>query len=76
MDINKKFSKAILVLRINNDVKLTQKDVADEADLSLRFYQDLESGNKTPSLETVDKIFSLMAMSVSTSDAFSILATE
>ena len=53
MDINKKFSKAILVLRINNDVKLTQKDVADEADLSLRFYQDLESGKKTPSLETI-----------------------
>lgn len=65
MDINKKFSKAILVLRINNDVKLTQKDVADEADLSLRFYQDLESGKKRPSLETVEKIAHAHSMKLS-----------
>ncbi len=65
MDINKKFSKAILVLRINNDVKLTQKDVADEADLSLRFYQDLESGKKRPSLETVEKIAHALSMKLS-----------
>ena len=65
MDINEKFSKAILVLRISNDVKLTQKDVADEADLSLRFYQDLESGKKTPSLETVEKIARAHSMKLS-----------
>lgn len=65
MDINEKFSKAILVLRISNDVKLTQKDVADEADLSLRFYQDLESGKKTPSLETVEKIAHAHSMKLS-----------
>lgn len=65
MDINTKFSKAILVLRINNDVKLTQKDVADEADLSLRFYQDLESGKKRPSLETVEKIAHAHSMKLS-----------
>lgn len=65
MDINKKFSKAILVLRINNDVKLTQKDVADEADLSLRFYQDLESCKKRPSLETVEKIAHAHSMKLS-----------
>lgn len=56
MDINEKFSKAILVLRRNSDVKLTQKDIADEADLTLRYYQYLELGQKTPSLETVYKI--------------------
>ena len=65
MDINKKFSKAILVLRMNNDVKLTQKDVADEADLSLRYYQDLESGKKRPSLETVEKIAHAHSMRLS-----------
>lgn len=65
MDINKKFSKAILRLRINNDVKLTQKDVADEADLSIRFYQDLESGKKRPSLETVEKIARALSMKLS-----------
>ncbi len=65
MDINEKFAKAILVLRINNEIKLTQKDVADEADLSIRFYQDLESGKKTPSLETVDKIAHAHSMKLS-----------
>ena len=65
MDINKKCSKAILRLRINNDVKLTQKDVADEADLSIRFYQDLESGKKRPSLETVEKIARALSMKLS-----------
>lgn len=66
MDINKKFSKAILILRMkNSEVKLTQKDIADEANLSLRFYQDLESGNKTPSLVTVEKIAHAHSMKLS-----------
>lgn len=65
MNINEKFSKAILVLRTHNDVRLTQKDVADEADLSIRFYQDLESGKKTPSLETVEKIARAHSMKLS-----------
>lgn len=65
MNINEKFSKAILVLRMSNYVRLTQKDVADEADLSLRFYQDLESGKKTPSLETVEKIARAHSMKLS-----------
>lgn len=65
MNINEKFSKAILVLRMSYDAKFTQKDVADEADLSLRFYQDLESGKKTPSLETVEKIAHAHSMKLS-----------
>lgn len=65
MDINEKFSKAILVLRINNEVRLTQRDIADEANLSIRFYQDLECGKKTPSLETVEKIAHAFSMKLS-----------
>ena len=65
MDINGKFSKAILVLRRNSEIKLTQKDIADEANLSIRFYQDLESGKKTPSLETVEKIAHAHSMKLS-----------
>lgn len=65
MNINEKFSKAILVLRMSYDAKLSQKDVADEADLSVRFYQDLESGKKTPSLETVEKIAHAHSMKLS-----------
>lgn len=65
MNINEKFAKAILVLRRNSDVKLTQKDIAEEADLTLRFYQYLELGQKTPSLETVDKIAHAFGMKLS-----------
>lgn len=65
MDIKEKFSKAILTLRRNNEVKITQGDIASEADLSIRFYQDLESGKKTPSLETVDKIARAFDMKLS-----------
>ena len=65
MNINEKFAKAILVLRINNELKLTQKDVAEEADLSIRFYQDLEAGKKSPSLETVEKVARAHSMKLS-----------
>lgn len=65
MDINEKFAKAILVLRRNNDVKLTQKDIAEEADLTLRYYQYLELGQKKPSLETVCKIAHAFDMTLS-----------
>ena len=65
MDINEKFAKAILVLRRNSDIKLTQKDVADEADISSRHYQYLELGQKKPMLETVDKIAHAFGMKLS-----------
>ena len=65
MDINKKFAKTILVLRRNNDIKLTQKDIADEADISPRHYQYLELGEKKPKLETVDKIAHAFGMKLS-----------
>ena len=66
MDINEKFAKAILVLRRrDNDVKITQKDVAFDADLSLRYYQYLELGIKKPSLATVEKIAHAHGMKLS-----------
>ena len=65
MGINEKFTKAILTLRRNNEVKITQSDVANEADLSIRFYQDLESGKKKPSLETVNKLAHAFGMKLS-----------
>lgn len=65
MNINEKFAKAILVLRRNSEVRLTQKDIAEEADLTPRFYQYLELGQKKPSLETVDKIAHAFGMKLS-----------
>ena len=39
-----------------NSLNLTQQEVAMCCDMSLRFYQDLESGNKQPSLTTIFRI--------------------
>ena len=65
MDINEKFRWAIVALRRNNAVKITQTDIAIEAGLSPRFYQDLEAGKKRPSLETVNKIAHAHSMKLS-----------
>lgn len=65
MNINEKFAKGILMLRRNNEFRFTQKEIADEADLTLRFYQYLELGQKKPSLETVDKIAHAFDMKLS-----------
>lgn len=56
MELHEKFRKALLVLR-RRDLGLTQNDIAMEADVSLRYYQNLESGKKkNPSLDVVDRI--------------------
>lgn len=66
MEIYEKFRNAILILRRRDEIKLTQKDVADEADLTLRYYQKLETGDvKRPSLEVVDKIAHAFGMKLS-----------
>ena len=52
-------------MRRNSEVKLTQKDIADEADITLRHYQYLELGEKKPFLETVDKIAHAFGMKLS-----------
>ncbi|MBQ9203248.1 MAG: helix-turn-helix transcriptional regulator [Prevotella sp.] len=65
MELHEKFRKALLVLR-RRDMKLTQNDIAMEADMSLRYYQNLESGKrKNPSLDIVDKIAHAHGMTLS-----------
>ena len=60
MTLQKKIGCVILSLRQqahNQDgVKLTQQDVADEADITLRYYQSLEAGKRMPSLSVVERI--------------------
>lgn len=65
MDINEKFAKAILVMRRNSELRLTQKEIAEEADISPRHYQYLELGQKKPMLETVEKIAHAFGMKLS-----------
>lgn len=66
MELHEKFRKAILQQRNRTDIKLTQEDVAEEAGLTLRYYQKLESGiARKPSLEVVNKIAQAFDMKLS-----------
>ena len=66
MELHEKFRKAILQQRNRTDVKLTQEDVADEAGITLRYYQKLESGkSQNPSLDVVSKIAHAFDMKLS-----------
>lgn len=57
MDLEKKFAITIHRLRVyDGDEKLTQQEVADDAEISLRYYQDLERGAKNPTLKVIEKI--------------------
>lgn len=43
-------------LRTQSDQKLTQFDIACEAEISLRYYISLEKGKKNPTLKVIDRI--------------------
>ncbi|MEO0453866.1 MAG: helix-turn-helix transcriptional regulator [Verrucomicrobiota bacterium] len=38
------------VYRLRNEAKLTQEQLAEKADMSRRFLQEIEAGQKTPSI--------------------------
>jgi transcriptional regulator with XRE-family HTH domain len=42
--------------RLRNQAGLTQEKLAETSDLSLRFIQEIEAGEKSPSVETLAKI--------------------
>lgn len=65
MDLQKKFALAILRLRTQNEVKITQRDIADEADINIRYYQSLEAGKKMPSIKIAEKIAKAFDMKLS-----------
>ncbi len=60
MELQKKIGCVILNLRQNmhsqSGVRITQQDIADEADITLRYYQLLEAGKKMPTLSVAEKI--------------------
>ncbi len=41
---------------IRRDQQMTQHEVALSCDMSLRFYQDMEAGNKQPTLTTLFRL--------------------
>lgn len=56
MDLNKKFALTIMGLRTNGETKLSQTDVASDADISLKYYAKLEKGLGNPSLKVIENI--------------------
>jgi transcriptional regulator with XRE-family HTH domain len=44
------------IRRLRRDRNLTQEDVASEADVSIRHYQQLESGRMNPPLRTLFRV--------------------
>lgn len=47
-----------------SDLKLTQEHVADRAGISLRFYQMIERGEKSVSLDTLVRLSGILTISV------------
>lgn len=69
MMLQKKIGCVILALRQNmsrqGGVKVSQQEIADEADITLRYYQSLEAGKRMPSLLVVEKIAKAFDMKLS-----------
>lgn len=64
MDLRKKFALVTMGLRTQTNPKLTQRDVAEEVDISLKYYQKLEKGESMPTLGVVEKIAHVFGLSL------------
>jgi len=51
------------VCRLRTAAKLTQENLAEKADLSRRFLQAIEAGNKNPTVNTVVRLKKALACS-------------
>lgn len=56
------------VCRLRTSAKLTQENLAEKADLSRRYIQEIESGSKNPSVNTAVRL--KMALACSWNDLF------
>ncbi len=66
MELKKKIGMVLRDLRkTNEDLALTQSEIADYAGVSLRYYNYLENGKKMPTIETLSKIASVYKMKLS-----------
>lgn len=65
MELKKKVAVTIGLLRRNSEIKITQQEIADEIGISVRYYHDLETGKKMPTLAVIDSIASVYQMKLS-----------
>ena len=61
-DIKKRFGKRLRKLRRN--MELTQEQLADQVGVSLNFIGQLERGENSPSLETIQKLAEVLGVPV------------
>ncbi len=55
-DLNNKIGIALRRLRLSQEGKISQEEIADYSGISTRYYCDLENGKKIPSLKVLIKI--------------------
>lgn len=65
MDLKKKIAVTIGLLRRKSVEKITQQEIADEIGISVRYYHDLETGKKMPTLAVIEAIASVYQMKLS-----------
>ncbi len=69
MKLQKKIGCVILnlrqTMRSQEGVKITQQDIADEAGITLRYYQSIEAGTRMPSLLVIENIAKAFNMKLS-----------
>ena len=44
------------VCRLRNEARLTQEQLAEKADISRRFLQEIEAGEKNPTVDVITRI--------------------
>lgn len=60
-----KIGDTLRKIRVSKDEKITQADIADYADISLRYYAYLEAGERMPSFEVMMKLAKAYDLSIS-----------
>lgn len=55
-DLKNKIGVALRKLRLSQEGKLSQEDIADYSGISTRYYCDLENGKKMPSIKVLINI--------------------
>lgn len=66
-DINKSIAKNLSNIR--DDLRITQKEAADRANMNVNYYAKIERGESIPSIKTLKKI--TKALKVSSTDILS-----
>jgi transcriptional regulator with XRE-family HTH domain len=65
MELKKKIAVTIGLLRRKQEIKITQQEIANEIGISVRYYHDLETGKKMPTLSVINEIASVYQMKLS-----------